>query len=555
MTGVTQQLQSSTTLSHTAFLQQMLEREDIRAQIKKLVDEVKSEEGFLKALYNLRADPNPEQKIQASVEEFIKFCRENKAMYNPATDELERIKTLTDHVRQNKFLLAAVAGTLAGLGGVDPSNVEILNKTPGLFFAALPIMAVPFIAMNVFKSFSNREIVQEIGTFARFAGLMAAAIGIGFAATGIAGDALGTLDLARTHQETAQQVDMRSFMEMTQAAWAQFGQGNIDAGLAETTKLLKTYSIGDYLLHALGGSVALTVGYKMLKDKGVQAKGMLTRGFSKAGVWAGDRISDVSTYFDKAFMGFINVAGPVSIFTLLAITMSQGGAEDLKQYAGYYMTVLGAMGAAGAAILGSVLAYGKGMKGVGEVLGVKSKAFSLSSSGATMPFTKKALQRMGISDDIANVVVPTGATFNMGGTALYLGMTALCASIMLGHDPSAIEAVLIMSAAVGTAFAAPGIPASSIAFMAPVLNSVGLSTEEQAAVFAMILVVDRVFDMIQTSLNVGGDMVVAMDVEAGKDGKGVGGFMWRNGGEALTQSIRQRLGMASHKAEGPSPEA
>lgn len=536
-----QHLKSSTTLGHTAFLQQMLEREDIRTQIKKLVDEVKAEQGFLKALYNLRADPNPELKIQESVEAFIAFCRENKAMYNPATDKLERIKTLTDHIRQNKFLLAAVGGTLAGLGGVDPSNVEILNKTPGLFFAALPLMAVPFIALNVFKSFSNRDILPEIGTFARFAGLMAAAVGIGFAATGIAGDGLGTLDMTRQYQETAQAVDMRGAGEMLQAIWAQMSQGNIDAGLAEVTKFLKAYSIGDYLLHALGSSVALTVGYKMLKDKGLEAKNGLSRTFSRAGVWAGDRLNDITPYFDKAFMGFINVTGPISIVTLLAMTMAQGGGEDLKQYAGYYMTVLGAMGAAGTAILGSVLAYGKGVRGLGEVLGVKSKAFSLSSSSATMPYTKEALKNMGVSEGVRDAVVPIGATFNMGGTALYLGMTALCASIMLGHDPSALDSLLIMGAAIGTAFAAPGIPASSIAFMVPVLNSVGLTAEEQSAVFAMILVVDRVFDMMQTSLNVAGDMVVAMDVEAEKQNKGVGAAV-------------KRL-FSKRNEPGPSPEA
>lgn len=208
------------------------------------------------------------------------------------------------------------------------------------------------------------------------------------------------------------------------------------------------------------------------------------------------------------------------------------------------MTVLGAMGVAGAAVLSSVLAYGKGLRGVGEVLGVKSKAFSLSSSSATMPYTKEALKNMGISEGVRDAVVPIGATFNMGGTALYLGMTALCASIMLGHDPTAMDSILIMGAAIGTAFAAPGIPASSIAFMVPVLNSIGLTPEEQAAVFAMILVVDRVFDMMQTSLNVAGDMVVAMDVEAVKQGKGVGAALWR-GVTKLKNTMSK---------DGPSPD-
>ncbi|MCD8566592.1 MAG: dicarboxylate/amino acid:cation symporter [Alphaproteobacteria bacterium] len=209
------------------------------------------------------------------------------------------------------------------------------------------------------------------------------------------------------------------------------------------------------------------------------------------------------------------------------MTMAHSGIGDFKQYAGYYESVVLGMAGISATLMGTVLGYGYGWKGIKEVMGVKAKAFSVSSSSATMPYTKKALERLGISEGIRNAVVPLGATFNMVGTASYLGMTALCASLMLGHDPSLFQQMAIMASAISVAFAAPGIPASSIAFMAPVLQAVGLNPQEQAAVFAMILVADRVFDMTQTSLNVAGDMVIAMDVEAGTKGKGIGAAVKR----------------------------
>ncbi|MCD8570563.1 MAG: dicarboxylate/amino acid:cation symporter [Alphaproteobacteria bacterium] len=525
--------------------------EKTRAEIEKLRNDMKSEEGFLRTVFSVFSKETPTEEILKSAEAFQEFCRKNNIRYDVSEDQLERVKTLTDHLRHNKFLLAALAGTLAGLHGMDVGDVEIVNKTPGLFFAALPLLAVPFISMNIFKSFSERNIVQELGTFARFAGLMAAGIAVGFGATEFMSDQLGAIDLSRAYYEQNSE-ELRGFWELLKASYEQFAQGDFNNGLAETTALLKKYSLADYLLPAMGGSIGLTFAYKGLKDKSTNAKNWLTQKFCAAGAAVGDAVNKFTPYFDKAFMGFINVTGPIAIFSLLSMTMAQGGAEDLKQYMGYYQTVLLAMGVAGVGLLSSVIAYGHGFKGLKEVFGVKGKAFSLSSSSATMPFTKKALEKLGISETVRNAVVPLGASFNMLGTSLYLGMTALCASMMLGHDPSLMDQAVIMATSVMVAFGAPGIPASSIAFMAPVLGYQGFTAQEQAAVFAMIMVVDRVFDMMQTSLNVAGDMAVAMDVEAGKQDKGVGAFAWRNGGRQSAEYAK-KLWLQAFKSDGPGP--
>ncbi|MCD8566593.1 MAG: hypothetical protein LRY36_01500 [Alphaproteobacteria bacterium] len=284
------------------------ELENIRAQLQRIRDEMKSEQGFLKTVFSVWSKETPTEEIVKNAEAFQDFCRRNNISYNIGKGELEKVKTLTDHLRNNRLLLAAIAGTLTGLAGASPENVEILNKAPSLFFAALPMMAVPFISMNVFKAFSNRNLLKEAGTFARFVGLMGIGVGMCFAVTGAMGGHLGALDLSHVYHEAPTE-ELRTAYQMIQDAYHNYTSGHISAGMGDTATLLKTHGIGNYLLQALAGSIALTGVYKLAKNKGLQAQNKLTRLFSRAGVAAGDAVNKFTDYFDKAFMGFINVAG------------------------------------------------------------------------------------------------------------------------------------------------------------------------------------------------------------------------------------------------------
>lgn len=76
-----------------------------------------------------------------------------------------------------------------------------------------------------------------------------------------------------------------------------------------------------------------------------------------------------------------------------------------------------------------------------------------------------------------------------------------------------MDRATVMGLCILTAFGAPGAPASTVVFLEPVLNKMGLSPAMAARMYEIIMPIDRPADMAQTSLNVSGDMVVAM----GKD--------------------------------------
>ncbi len=128
-----------------------------------------------------------------------------------------------------------------------------------------------------------------------------------------------------------------------------------------------------------------------------------------------------------------------------------------------------------------------------------------------MPTEKETLKAMGVSRETRDTVVPLGGVFNMFGTALYMGLTAFYALSMFGATPTLMQYVNTALAVLVIAMGAPGIPASNITLLDPVLRQTGLQSGEISKVYTMILPADRVLDMVQTALNVLGDMLPAVE--------------------------------------------
>lgn len=122
---------------------------------------------------------------------------------------------------------------------------------------------------------------------------------------------------------------------------------------------------------------------------------------------------------------------------------------------------------------------------------------------------KAADEKMGINQGIYSFTLPLGATINMNGTAIYLGICAIFISNATGNplDFNAQLTVVIVSvlAAVGTA----GVPGAGSIMLLMVLNSIGLdinSNVNVAAAYGMILGIDAILDMGRTALNISGDL-------------------------------------------------
>jgi Na+/H+-dicarboxylate symporter len=138
-------------------------------------------------------------------------------------------------------------------------------------------------------------------------------------------------------------------------------------------------------------------------------------------------------------------------------------------------------------------------------------AFSTSSSKATLTTAMRECEtRLGVSEQSTQFILPLGAAVNMDGTAIYLGICALFFSQFFGHPLHIVDyGVLLLACTLGSIGAA-GIPSGSIIFMGMVLNSVGLPIEG----IGLLLGVDRVLDMVRTTINITGDCAITLIVDA-----------------------------------------
>jgi Na+/H+-dicarboxylate symporter len=137
-------------------------------------------------------------------------------------------------------------------------------------------------------------------------------------------------------------------------------------------------------------------------------------------------------------------------------------------------------------------------------------AFATSSSAATLPITLRCTeQHLHVKKDIANFVVPLGATVNMDGTALYEAAAALFVARLAGIELDFASQMIIFFVAMLGAIGAPGIPSVGMLSMVLVLESVGLPTEA----IAILLPIDRLLDTVRTAVNVEGDMVGGLIVQ------------------------------------------
>ncbi len=145
-----------------------------------------------------------------------------------------------------------------------------------------------------------------------------------------------------------------------------------------------------------------------------------------------------------------------------------------------------------------------------KILFTQSIAFATSSSKATLSTAMAQLQeRMGVSKTNSNFLMPLGVCINMDGTAIYLGICALFFSQAYGIDlTTANYLMLILTCTLGSIGAA-GIPSGSIIFMGMVLSSVGLPIEG----IGIILGVDRILDMVRTTINITGDSAITLIVD------------------------------------------
>lgn len=391
--------------------------------------------------------------------------------------------------------LAGVAGGLAiaALGPGEPLSQHTLYgaKLVGtLFLDLLRMILIPLVFSSIVVGVANLRAHQEMHrvwttTLGFFFLSMALAIVLGFTAANVFRPGEG-MELALFAEATrsfqARQMPLPDYI-------AQFLHGLFE----NPVKALAQGDILAVVIVALFMGVALVVGGDRYKN---------LRGFV-------EELQELCLLV----VGWIMRLAPLGLAALLLQLVATQRVDLLQSLIHFIAVVVGTTLFHGAVVL-PLLLYAvtrmspiKFWRGSREAL---ITAFATSSSAATLPVTLRCTeQHLHVKKDIANFVVPLGATVNMDGTALYEAAAALFVARLAGIELDLVHQMVIFFVAMLGAMGAPGIPSVGMLSMVLVLQSVGLPTEA----IAILLPIDRILDTVRTAVNVEGDMVGSLIVQ------------------------------------------
>lgn len=118
----------------------------------------------------------------------------------------------------------------------------------------------------------------------------------------------------------------------------------------------------------------------------------------------------------------------------------------------------------------------------------------------------RKMEEFGCPKAVASFVIPTGYTFNLTGSAIYQALAALFVAQMYGVHMSLTEQITLLFVLMLTSKGMAGVPGASFVVVLATLGSMGLPLEG----IALIAGIDRILDMIRSSVNVLGNALAAI---------------------------------------------
>lgn len=200
---------------------------------------------------------------------------------------------------------------------------------------------------------------------------------------------------------------------------------------------------------------------------------------------------------------------PIGVFALISAVVADFGFEILRPLGTYSFVVILAL------LFHMLVTYPTFLKLFSRVslkrffTGISQAqlvAFSSSSSAATLPVTMEVCEKkIGVKEEVTSFVLPLGATINMDGTALYQGVAAMFIAQVYGMDLNFSQQITIVLTATLASIGTAAIPGVGLIMLVIVLQSINVPAEGIALIFG----VDRILDMIRTTVNITGDAAVA----------------------------------------------
>ena len=203
------------------------------------------------------------------------------------------------------------------------------------------------------------------------------------------------------------------------------------------------------------------------------------------------------------FVGIVMSFAPFGIGAAIAVTVASSGLGVLKNLGVLVLTLYGALLAFVLLVLVPVVLLFR--IPLREFLAtVKDPwliAFTTASSEAALPQAMQAMERFGVPRRIVAFVMPTGYSFNLDGSTLYLALASIFVAQAAGIDMPLSQQLLMMLTLMLTSKGVAAVPRASLVILSGALASFGLPLQG----VAVILGVDALMDMARTSVNLLGN--------------------------------------------------
>jgi proton glutamate symport protein len=205
------------------------------------------------------------------------------------------------------------------------------------------------------------------------------------------------------------------------------------------------------------------------------------------------------------FTNYVMMFAPVGVFAAMASTVGSNGPGVLfslgklvgLMYVGLAIFVLIVLGTVSTIIRVPFLAF---VRVIREPFLI---AFTTASSEAALPKAMEVMERFGVPKNIVAFVLPTGYSFNLDGSTLYLSLASVFVAQIAGVSMTIGQQLIMMLTLMLTSKGVAGVPRASLVVLAATLSQFGLPLEGAA----ILLGIDQVMDMGRTAVNVMGNCI------------------------------------------------
>jgi proton glutamate symport protein len=205
------------------------------------------------------------------------------------------------------------------------------------------------------------------------------------------------------------------------------------------------------------------------------------------------------------FTGYVMRFAPIGVMAAIAATVGGKGLGILYTLGKLVLLMYGGLFVFAVVVIGGVawLIRVPFLKFAGAIREPFLIAFTTASSEAALPKALEVMERFGVPKNIVGFVLPTGYSFNLDGTTLYLSLASVFVAQLAGVEMSFGQQIVMMLTLMLTSKGVAGVPRAALVVLTATLGQFNLPLEGAA----ILLGIDQVMDMGRTAVNVMGNCI------------------------------------------------